>query len=91
MRRLLFLPFSLLAARLGGLLARRTFNSLWGLIDRRDPPESEERGVSLGRLMLALALQGAVFRAVAGAADHLARRAFLRLTGRWPGDEPETD
>ena len=86
----MFLPFSILAARLGRRLARSTFNGVWGLIDKRDPPEAEERDVSFARLILALALQGAVFRAVAGAADHLARRAYLRLTGSWPGDEPES-
>jgi hypothetical protein len=84
----LFLPFSLAAGLLGGLVARRTFTRLWGLIDKRDPPDAESSDVSVARLLLALALEGAVFRAARGATDHLARRAFQRLTGSWPGEEP---
>jgi hypothetical protein len=38
-------------------------------------------------LILALAIEGAVFRAVRGLVDHSARRGFHRATGSWPGDE----
>jgi hypothetical protein len=38
-------------------------------------------------LLLALALEGAIFRAVRGAFDHGARQLFSRLTGTWPGEE----
>jgi hypothetical protein len=37
--------------------------------------------------VLALVLQGAIFRAVRGLVDHGARRGFYNLTGSWPGDE----
>ena len=36
---------------------------------------------------IALALEGAIFRAVRGAFDRGAREAFTRMTGAWPGDE----
>lgn len=72
---------------MGGLVARLTYTRIWSLIDKRDPPDAEHRDVPLAKLLLALALQGAVFRTAAGAADHLARRAFMRVTGRWPGEE----
>ena len=39
------------------------------------------------KLLLANALEGAVFRATRAAADHGSRRAFASLTGSWPGDE----
>jgi hypothetical protein len=42
--------------------------------------------------LVALALEGAVFRATKGLADHGARRAFARMTGSWPGEEqPEPE
>ena len=35
----------------------------------------------------AAAVQGAIFRAVKEATDHGTRRAFMSLTGTWPGEE----
>jgi hypothetical protein len=43
-------------------------------------------------MVTALALEGAIFRATRGVADHAARRSFERVTGSWPGEtapEPE--
>ena len=39
------------------------------------------------KLAVALALQGAIFRAVRGIVEHAARRTFARTTGTWPGEE----
>ena len=87
MHKLLFLPFSLVAGLLGGLVARRTVAGVWGLIDTHEPPEAQHRDIPVAKLVLALALEGAIVQAVRGAADHGARVAYLRLTGSWPGDE----
>jgi hypothetical protein len=37
--------------------------------------------------MAALMLEGAIFGAVRGLAEHGSRSVFSRLTGRWPGEE----
>jgi hypothetical protein len=87
MIKLLFRPFSILAGLLAGLTSRRTFDFLWRRIDRRPAPRPDEREASPGKLALALLIEGAVFRAVRGLIDHGARRSFLRLTGRWPGEQ----
>ena len=43
------------------------------------------------KLLLALASEGAIFRAVRGLLDHGARRGFERFAGEWPGAEaPES-
>jgi hypothetical protein len=43
-------------------------------------------------MLIALAIEGAIFRAVKGASDHYAREGFMRLTGTWPGEEePEPE
>jgi hypothetical protein len=90
-QRLLFLPFSLAAGLIAGRLARRVFAALWRLIDPDELPEAQRRDVSFGKLLLALALQGAVVGAVSGGIDHLARRLFRHLTGIWPGEGREAD
>jgi hypothetical protein len=87
MTKLLFIPFSVVGGMIAGVLSKKTFEALWGVIDDREAPEPEHRDVSLIKLISALMLQGAIFRAVRGLFDHGARQAFQRLTGSWPGDE----
>jgi hypothetical protein len=87
MSKVLFIPVSVIAGLLSGLLSRRIFALLWGVVDEQDPPKAEHRRVSWGKLALALGLEGAVFRLVKGLVDHGSREGFTRLTGAWPGEE----
>jgi hypothetical protein len=85
--KLLFIPVSLIGGLLAGLVGKKIFEAIWGMIDDEEPPDAEHREVSWPKLLAALALEGAIFRALRGAADHGARRAFSRSTGSWPGEE----
>jgi hypothetical protein len=91
MTKLLFLPFRIAAGIIGGLLGRRAFALAWGAIDDQEPPKPEERRARLGKLALALALEGAVFRLGKGLVDHASRSSFAHLTGRWPGEKRGQD
>ena len=92
MTRFFFVPFSIAAGLIAGMLGRKLFEQAWGLIDGEEPPEPKHREISVGKLLAALAVEGAIFRAVKGASDHYARRSFARLTGTWPGEEePEPE
>jgi Protein of unknown function (DUF4235) len=92
MRKLFFMPFGVVGGLVAGALGRRVFGTIWGVIDEEAPPEPEQRRVSIGKLALALALDGAVVRVVRGLVDHGSRRGFQRLTGLWPGKEdPEPE
>jgi hypothetical protein len=91
MTKLLFLPFKVGAGILGGLLARKAFALAWGAIDDHEPPKPQERRARLGKLALALALEGAVFRLGRGLVDHASRSSFARLTGSWPGEKRGQD
>jgi hypothetical protein len=85
--KILFLPFSIMAGLIAGFLSKKLFDSVWKLVDEEESPEPEHREISLGKLALALMLEGAIFRAVRGLVDHGARKSFYNLTGSWPGDE----
>jgi hypothetical protein len=85
--KFLFMPFSIAAGLLGGFLAKKIFDGIWQLFDDREAPEAHHREISLVKLALALAIEGAVFRAVRGFVDHGARHGFQRATGTWPGEE----
>ena len=92
MARVLFTPVSIAAGLLAGFLGKKVFEQIWGMIDKEEPPEPEHRDISVWKMVAALAIEGAIFRAVRGAFDHWARRSFSRFTGTWPGEEePEPE
>lgn len=85
--KLAFIPVSIAGGLLAGLIGKKVFEQLWGLVDEEEPPEPEHREISMVKLALALILEGAIFRLIRGLFDHSARRGFARLTGSWPGEE----
>jgi hypothetical protein len=90
--KFLFMPISIAAGLLAGLLAKKIFERLWSLIDEEEPPRPEQRELSRPKLIAALAIEGAIFRLIKGVTDHSARRAFAKSTGTWPGEEePQSD
>jgi Protein of unknown function (DUF4235) len=87
MAKLLFIPVSVGGGLVAGFVSKKVFDRLWGLIDEEEPPSAKHRDVNWPKLLLAAAVQGAIFRAVREASDHYSRRAFARTTGTWPGEE----
>ena len=85
--KLLFIPISILSGILAGAVGRWLFDFAWGRISDEEPPEPEHRDVSWPKLVTALALEGAIFRATRGIVERGSRVGFLRLTGAWPGEE----
>jgi hypothetical protein len=86
MAKLIFKPVGLLAGLISGLVGKKLFQRVWGAIDEQQAPKPQEQLVPLGKLALALALEGALFRLVKGLTEHGSRQAFSRLTGSWPGE-----
>jgi Protein of unknown function (DUF4235) len=90
--KFLFMPISILSGLLAGFVGKKLFEGIWGAFDEEEPPESKHLEISWMKLLLAGAIQGAIFRAVREVADHGSRRAFMRVTGTWPGEErPERE
>jgi hypothetical protein len=90
--KVLFIPVSLGGGLLAGVVSRKIFDQVWGLIDEDEPPEGKHREIDWRKLLIAAAIQGAIFRAVKELSDHYSRRAFARTTGSWPGEErPEPE
>ena len=87
MGKLLFIPVSVAGSLLAGFVSKKIFDGLWGLVDEEEPPDSKHREIDWRKLLIAAALQGAIFRAVREASDHYGRVAFARTTGTWPGQE----
>jgi hypothetical protein len=92
MLKLMFIPFRLAGGIVAGVVSKKLFERIWSRIDKEHAPDPEFREIAIPKLVAGLALEGAVFRAVRGVVDHGMRVAFLRLTGRWPGEkDPEPE
>jgi hypothetical protein len=90
--KLLFLPFSIVGGLIAGFASKKVFEQVWGVIDKEEPPEAKHREISIGKLVAALALEGAIFKLMRGLADHGSRQSFAKVTGSWPGEEaPEPE
>jgi hypothetical protein len=87
MSKILFAPFSALGGLLAGLVGKKVFAGLWSLFDKDQPPDPRQKDASWRKVILALVLQGAVFRVARGVVDRASRTAFSRATGAWPGEE----
>jgi hypothetical protein len=86
--KILFAPVGIAAGLVAGMVAKKAFEKAWAVIDDEDPPEPDVRDVPTGKLLAALAIEGAIFRLTKGFVDHQARKAFAGATGRWPGEDP---
>lgn len=85
--KFIFMPFSIVAGLVAGMLSKRLFTVVWGWIDDEEAPDAKHREIDPAKLVLSLVVQGAIFKAVRGLTDHHARRSFYRLTGTWPGEK----
>jgi hypothetical protein len=85
--KVLFTPISIGVGLAAGLVANKIFDQVWGLFDDQEPPESEHLNISIPKMLIAAAVQGAIFRTVKEIADHGLRHGFKELTGTWPGEE----
>jgi Protein of unknown function (DUF4235) len=92
MAKMLFIPVSIVLGLVAGSISRKILDQIWGLFDEEEPPDSKHRDIDWGKLLIAAAIQGAIFRAMKEATDHYTRRAFYRTMGTWPGEkEPEPE
>jgi hypothetical protein len=66
------------------------FELIWGQFADEEAPEPGHREISWPKLLVALTIEGAIFRLTRGLIDRGARVAFVRATGSWPGErKPE--
>jgi hypothetical protein len=92
MSKFMFIPVSVVGGLAAGFVGKKIFEQIWGLIDKDEPPDPKHRETTWIKLIAALALEGAIFRAIRGLFDHAARRGFARTVGVWPGEErPEPE
>lgn len=88
MIKLLYKPVGMLVSVLGGVLAGAIFKRVWKVTAREDEaPKATDAKRGWREVLLAAALQGAIFAAVKAAVDRGAAEGTRKLTGVWPGDD----
>ena len=87
MIKLLYRPIGMLVSLIGGLLAGAVFKRLWKIAASEDEaPKATDASRGWGEILLAAAMQGAVFAVVKAAVDRAAAEGTRKLTGVWPGE-----
>jgi hypothetical protein len=90
MIKLLYKPMSMLVSVLGGMLAGAIFKKAWKIVAREDEaPKATDAQRGWAEILLAAAVQGAIFAVVKAAVDRGGAEGTRKVTGVWPGDEGE--
>ena len=80
-------PVGLLSGMIGGAIAGIVFRQLWKRVsDEDEAPDELERDYPWREVILAAALQGAIFAVVRAVINRGGAEAFRKVTGTWPGD-----
>ena len=85
--KLAYKPIGLMGGILAGTLSGIVFKQVWKLVAKEeDAPTALQSEYSMTEVVLAAAVQGAIFAATKAAIDRAGARGFTQLTGTWPGD-----
>jgi len=87
MTKLMHRAVSMLVGMVGGLLAGAIFKRAWQLAAGEDEaPKATDASRGWHEILIAAALQGAIFATVRAAVDQPAAAGTHSLTGTWPGE-----
>ncbi|OII59720.1 hypothetical protein BJP40_28790 [Streptomyces sp. CC53] len=84
-QKVLYRPVGLLLGMAAGAAASALFTQIWKVVGRgSDAPDALDEDRDWQEVLLAAALQGAVFAAVRAAVNRSGAVGVRRLTGTWP-------
>jgi Protein of unknown function (DUF4235) len=85
--KLAYRPIGLIGGIAAGTLSGIVFKQVWKAVaNEDDAPSALQSEYSMKEVVLAAAIQGAIFAATKAAIDRAGARGFKQLTGAWPGD-----
>lgn len=88
--KLIYRPVGMLVGALGGMAATAIFGQVWKVVaGDKEAPSATMRNRTWREILLAAALQGAIFGLVKAAIDRGGAVGFRKVTGEWPGDEED--
>jgi uncharacterized protein DUF4235 len=85
--KLAYRPIGLIGGILAGTVSGIVFKQIWKAIaNEDDAPGALQSEYAMKEVVLAAAVQGAIFAATKAAIERAGARGFKQLTGAWPGD-----
>jgi len=85
--KLAYRPVGLIGGIVAGTISGALFKQVWKLVSHEDEaPDAMQSEYRMREVVLAAAIQGAIFAATKAAIERAGARGFTRLTGAWPGD-----
>ena len=85
--KLAYRPVGLLASLAAGSVASAIFKQIWKRVAHQDDaPDALQSEYTFGEVLLAAAIQGAIFAVVKAAIDRGGALGFEKVTGSWPGN-----
>ncbi|HEX4833455.1 MAG TPA: DUF4235 domain-containing protein [Trebonia sp.] len=92
MSKILFKPISLLVGVLGGMIASAIFKKVWQLAAGEDEaPEATDPKRGWPEVIMAAALQGAIFATVRAVVNRATAEGAGKLTGSWSAEKAEAE
>jgi hypothetical protein len=86
--KLVYKPIGTLVGVLGGVAASAVFGKVWQMVTGdREAPEPTDRQRTWGQILLAAAVQGAIFGLVRAFVDSSGAVGYKNITGSWPDDD----
>jgi len=83
----LYKPLSWVVGALGGILAGQVFKQVWKRVaGEEDAPDATDRDYTWHQVIIAAAVQGAIFAAVKAATERAGAIGYEKATGDWPDD-----
>jgi hypothetical protein len=85
--KLAYRPIGLIGGIVAGTISGAVFKQIWKRIGNADDaPDALQSEYRMREVVLAAAIQGAIFAATKAAIDRAGAQGFTKLTGKWPGD-----
>jgi hypothetical protein len=82
--KLAYKPVGLLLGAGAGVLSGMIFKQVWKLAGHDDAPDATDQDRGWAEILLAAAVQGAIFAVVKAAVDRAGAAGVQKATGQWP-------
>nr|WSW70840.1 DUF4235 domain-containing protein [Streptomyces sp. NBC_00995] len=83
--KIAYKPVGLALGVVSGMIARAAFNQTWKLVEGEgDAPDALDEDRQWRQILIAAAVQGAIFAVIKAAVERAGAQATRRVTGTWP-------
>jgi hypothetical protein len=84
-KKIAYKPVGIVLGMAAGAVAGLVFKQVWKAIEGdQDAPNATDEDRQWGEILLAAALQGAIFAVVKAAVDRAGATSVRKVTGEWP-------